>query len=306
MLRYVPPGLPPGAPVVVLLHGCTQRGGAFDLGTGWSQLAERHHFAVVVPEQRASNNRNLCFNWFEPEDITRDRGEVASIRAMVAATVTELRSDPARVFVTGLSAGGAMAAALLATYPDAFVAGAVIAGLPFRVASNTSEALGAMYHCPVLPASEWGQRVRQASPSPQRKPIVSIWHGEADATVLPAAAIQSAKQWCDVHGLGDDASATDSVDGVQRRVWRDGGGVARVELYSVPGLGHGVPISPGAAGDHGVGQAMPYVLDSVISSTWHIAHGWGLVPQEASLPGKPDRLRVPASPMDAFRQAFKF
>ena len=170
MLRYVPPNLPPGAPVVVLLHGCTQRGGGFDLGTGWSLLAERHHFSLIVPEQRPANNRNLCFNWFELEDTTRGKGEVASIRAMVAASAAELQSDPARVFVTGLSAGGAMTAALLATYPDVFVAGAIVAGLPYHVAVNSSEALGAMYHCPSLPAADWGDRVRQASPLPQRKP----------------------------------------------------------------------------------------------------------------------------------------
>ena len=306
LLRYVPPDLPSGAPLVVLLHGCSQRAGGFDLGTGWSQLAERHHFALLVPEQRPGNNPNLCLNWFDPTDITRGRGEVASISAMVAATITELHCDPARVFVTGLSAGGAMTCALLATYPDVFAAGAIIAGLPYRAALNTSEALGAMYHCPDLPASEWGARVRSASPAPQRKPIVAIWQGEADATVLPGAAIQLAKQWCDVHGLGDGDSASDTVSGALHRAWRDRSGVARVELYSVPGLGHGTPITPGAGGDHGVGRAMPYVLEADISSTWHIARSWGLVPNEASMARQPARARPLESPLEAFRQAFKF
>ncbi len=306
MLRYVPPDLPTGAPIVVALHGCTQRGGAFDLGTGWSRLAERHRFTLLVPEQRAANNHNLCFNWFELDDITRGHGEVASIHAMVSATAAELQSDPARVFVTGLSAGGAMTAAMLATYPDVFAAGAIIAGLPYRAATSTSEAFGAMYRCPALPASDWGDRVRQASPRPQRKPIVSIWHGDADTTVQPAAATELARQWCNVHGLGDDASTSDSVDGVQHQAWRDRGGVVRVERFSVPGLGHGVPVTPGAQGDHGVGQSMPFILDSTISSTWHIARGWGLVPNEASAPARPARQAPPHSPLDAFRQAFKF
>ncbi len=305
MLRYVPPDLPPGAPTVVLLHGCTQRGGAFDLATGWSRLAERHRFTLIAPEQRPGNNHNLCFNWFELEDTTRGRGEVASIHAMVEASADELRSDPARVFITGLSAGGAMAAAVLATYPDVFVAGAIVAGLPYHAATSTSEALGAMYHCPTLPPADWGERVRNASPPPQRKPVVSIWHGEADTTVRPGAATELAKQWCNVHGLGDDASARDSVDGAHRRVWRDGDGVARVEFYSVPGLGHGVPITPGLDGEHGVGRAMPYVLESSISSTWHIARSWGLVPNEANVDTRPARPRLPESPFAAFRQAFK-
>ena len=116
MLSYTPPNLPPGAPLVVVLHGCTQTAGGFDTGTGWSTLAERHQFALLMPEQRRANNPNLCFNWFEPSDITRGSGEVASIRSMVSEMVSRHRLDAGRVFVTGLSAGGAMTAALLATY----------------------------------------------------------------------------------------------------------------------------------------------------------------------------------------------
>ena len=306
MLRYVPPGLPTGAPIVVALHGCTQRGGAFDEGTGWSRLAERHRFTLLVPEQRPGNNHNLCFNWFEIEDSSRDHGEAASINAMVSATAAELHSDPARVFVTGLSAGGAMTAAMLATYPDVFAAGAIIAGLPYRAATNASEAFGAMYHCPALPASEWGAKVRQASPIPQRKPIVSIWHGDADTTVKPGAANQSARQWCNVHGISHDASTSDLVDGVPHQAWRDGTGVIRVEQYCVPLLKHGVPVTPGAEGDHGVGQCMPFILEAPISSTWHIARSWGLVPHETTTAAKPGRPSVALSPVDAFRQAFKF
>ena len=304
MLRYVPPQLAPGAPIVVLLHGCTQRGGAFDLATGWSVLAERHGFTVVVPEQRSGNNHNLCFNWFEAADITRGSGEVASIHAMVASSLAELRADPARVFVTGLSAGGAMAAALLATYPDVFAAGAIIAGLPYRAALSTGEAMGAMYNCPKHSAAEWADRVRHASPSPARKPIVSIWHGDADSTVQPGAATQSAKQWCGVHGLDEDDSSQDTVDGARHRAWRDRRGVTQVELYSIPGLGHGAPITPGSTGDHGVGQAMPYVLEASISSTWHIARSWGLVPSEVIAAKAPAQRTV--SPFEMFRQAYKF
>jgi feruloyl esterase len=183
----------------------------------------------------------------------------------------------ARVFVTGLSAGGAMTSALLATYPDIFAAGAVIAGLPYRCASNVGEAFAAMQHCPSQPPSAWGRLVRDASPAPQRKPIVSIWHGEADTTVALASATEQAKQWCDVHGLRDQDGVDDIVDGAKHRVWRDAGRIIRVELYVIAGLGHGVPIDPTAAGDRGVGEAMPYVLKSEISSTWRIAKSWGLV-----------------------------
>ncbi len=88
--------------------------------------------------------------------------------------------DSQRVYVTGLSAGGAMAAALLATYPDAFAGGAIIAGLPYGAAASVKEALAAMSHCHSLPARDWGDLVRNASPAPRRRPTVAIWHGDAD------------------------------------------------------------------------------------------------------------------------------
>ncbi len=276
MLRFVPPGLPPGAPLVVVLHGCTQTASGYDKGTGWSTLAARHGFAVLYPEQQRANNANTCFNWFEPADTTRGRGEVASIHAMVMATVATLRADPARVFVTGLSAGGAMTAALLATYPDVFAAGAVIAGLPFGAAHSTQEAFGAMYQPQARPAADRGAAVRAASPPPQRKPVVSIWHGEFDSTVLPGNATELAKQWCDVHGLLQ-GPVTGRVDSATHRAWRDGGGTICVETFMVPGLSHGTPIDTRAAGDRGVGKAMPYLLEAGVSATWHTARSWGLL-----------------------------
>ena len=280
MLRFVPQGLPQGAPLVVVLHGCTQSAAGFATGTGWCTLAERHSFALLFPEQVRANNANTCFNWFEPGDTTRGAGEVASIRSMVARMQADHRNDPARVFVTGLSAGGAMTSALLATYPDVFAAGAIIAGLPYHCAATVSEALAAMRHCPSRPGQQWGDLVRRASPMPQRKPVVSIWHGDADTTVSLGNAVAHARQWCDVHGLSDGSAIDDEVDGMAHRAWRDAHGTVRVETYTVHGLAHGVPVDPHAAGDRGVGQAMPYVLDAGVPSTWRIARSWGLVPAE--------------------------
>ena len=117
MLQHVPAGLPEGAPLVVVLHGCTQTAGAYDLGAGWSTLADRHGFAVLYPEQTRANNSNLCFNWFQPQDVARVGGEAQQIRQGVARMVALHGVDPKRVYVTGLSAGGAMTAAMLATPP---------------------------------------------------------------------------------------------------------------------------------------------------------------------------------------------
>ena len=99
---------------------------------------------MLFPEQQRANNANLCFNWFVPEDIRRDSGEALSIRQMIEATVVAHGIDRRRIFVTGLSAGGAMASVMLATYPEIFAGGAIIAGLPYGSAATIPEAFDRM------------------------------------------------------------------------------------------------------------------------------------------------------------------
>src|SRR5579862_1531219 len=164
MFRYLPRGLKAGAPLVVVLHGCGQTAGGYGQAAGWCELADALGFAVLAPEQKAVNNPNTCFNWFNPEDITRDSGEAASIAAMVRTMVATHRLDAGRVFITGLSAGGAMAAVMLATYPELFAGGAIIAGLPFGAAQNVRDALESMRSAPLRTPSQWGDLVRAASP----------------------------------------------------------------------------------------------------------------------------------------------
>ncbi len=164
MLSHAPADLPPMAPLVVVLHGCTQTAEAFAAGSGWLALADRHGFAVLAPEQVQANNPNRCFNWFAPDDVERGRGEAASIVAMVGHAIARHGLDPSRVFVTGLSAGGAMTLAMLASYPDVFAAGAVVAGLPFGVARNVQEAMRAMHRADGRGGAALGDLVRNAGP----------------------------------------------------------------------------------------------------------------------------------------------
>ena len=278
-LCFVPAGLPDdgSAALVVAMHGCTQTAAAYDLGCGWSVLAERAGFALLLPEQRRANNQNLCFNWFEPGDTSRDAGEVGSIRQMIAAMVARHHLDPDRVFVTGLSAGGAMTAAMLAAYPEVFGGGAIVAGLPYRSAASVSEAFEAMRGGASRSAGEWGDAVRAASPRrpAAERPPVSIWHGDADATVLVGNATSLTAQWTDALGLqpAPDETRTEGRDTVS--TWRDATGRVTVERHIIAGMGHGAPLSPGEAANQ-CGVAGPFLLDVGLSSTLRIAESWGL------------------------------
>src|SRR5688500_6255335 len=119
---YLPGNLSEDAPLVVVLHGCTQNAAGYDYNPGWSQLANKAGVVLLYPEHQRANNPNLCFNWFLPADTARDRGEALSIRQMIEAMVVTHGLDRKRIFITGLSAGGAMAVAMLAAYPDLFAA----------------------------------------------------------------------------------------------------------------------------------------------------------------------------------------
>jgi len=280
MLTYVPPGLPPGAPLVVAMHGCTQNAAAYDHGAGWSTLAERHGFALLFPEQTRSNNSQLCFNWFTPHDVTRGEGEVESVRAMIEQMLRTHHLDPRRVFITGLSAGGAMTAAMLATAPELFAAGGIIAGLPYGSATSISEAFSAMGHGRRRPASEWGRLVLDASQHTGPRPLVQVWHGDADQTVSAENGRVLAQQWSAALGLPEQPTRIEEIDGARHEIWLDRNGQARLERWAVPGLGHGTPITPsGQDFDHSVGIPGPHMLESTISSTWHLARSWGLLTQ---------------------------
>lgn len=268
MLSYVPPQLALGAPLVVVLHGCQQTAAGFDHASAWSQLAEQHGFAVLYPEQRRANNAMQCFGWFDAA-LAPGRGEVGSIRQMVGTMLERHRLDPRRVFTTGLSAGGAMAVALLACHPDVFAAGAIVAGLPFGVARSTAEALDCMAQGPGLPPTVLAERVRAVAPAATRWPLISIWQGDADRTVVPANATALASQWAALHGAREAEAPRDT--GVRRQLWRAAGLVV-VEQVWLPGLAHGLPIDVAA----GLGHAAPFMLDVGLSAPARIAAGWGI------------------------------
>ncbi|RWP80394.1 PHB depolymerase family esterase [Mesorhizobium sp.] len=271
---YVPDDLPEAAPLVVVLHGCTQTAAGYDHGSGWSQLADQEGFALLFPEQQRANNANLCFNWFVPGDTKRNGGEALSIRQMIETMVLAHRLDRGRIFITGLSAGGAMTSAMLACYPEIFAGGAIIAGLPYGSAKTVPEAFDRMRGHGMPSERQLQKALRDASPHQGPWPSISLWHGSADQTVVSSNADAIIAQWRAVHGLDARSTRSEMVDGHSRRVWCNAQGQELIEEYRIAGMGHGTPLD--TAGDAALGVGGPFMLDAGISSTWHIARFWGI------------------------------
>jgi feruloyl esterase len=302
MFTYLPPQYAANPALVVVLHGCTQTAASYDYGAGWSTLADRYGFALLLPEQQRSNNPNGCFNWFLPDDSRRGRGEALSIRQMIETFVMDKKIDRDRVFITGLSAGGAMTSVMLACYPEVFAGGAIIAGLPYGAASNVQQAFESMFQSPSRSASEWGDLVRAAAPYGGPWPRISVWHGTGDKIVVPSNAREILKQWTDVHGLPGMQSMEGSVAGYPRQVWLNDAGEELIESYAI-NIGHGTPLATGSA-DGECGVAGPFLLDAGISSSYHIAKFFRLTNEPASA-ARAKKTIVPSERRDdAYAAAF--
>ena len=224
---YVPDGAADKPrPLVVMLHGCTQSPDDFAAGTRMNAVADEMGVLVAYPEQRAAHNSSKCWNWFKPGDQRRGAGEASLLAAVVDDVARDLSVDRARVFVAGLSAGGAAAAVLAQEYPDVFRGAGVHSGLACGAARDLPSALAAMKQgAPARPGSR-----------PQVPTIV--FHGSADKTVAPANArhilagsIAGLAAPSVEHGRAPGGAA------YTREVWRDGQG-ARAEAWTIEGAGH--------------------------------------------------------------------
>ncbi len=275
MFKYVPAGLPANAPMVVALHGCSQTASSYDAETGWQLFADRWQFALLLPQQQSANNSSGCFNWFELGDISRGQGETLSIKQMVDRMTADHGIAPSRVYVTGLSAGGAMTSALIAAYPDVFAGGAIVAGIAYRCATSQSAAFSCMNPGSDLTPAQWGDKVRAASTWTGPWPIVSIWHGDADYVVRPANQKESMEQWTNVHGIDQAADVSETVGGYPHKVYMNAAGQPRVETWTITGMGHGTPVDPGT-GETQCGTAGAYILDVNLCSSYYIARFFGL------------------------------
>lgn len=232
---YIPasaPDRPRG--LVIMLHGCNQDPEDFAAGTGMNAVAETHGLVVAYPRQSGANNASSCWNWFRPVDQMRDEGEPSIIAGITKEIISEFGFDRSRVFVAGLSAGGAMAAIMGETYPDLYSAAGIHSGLTYGSANDVVSAFSAMRGEGGLASSPKrfanGHRLRTI-----------VFQGSADRTVHPsnadrivAAATPTGAGWPVRKETGRSASGRTYA----RTIVADPAGRPAVEYWLVDGAGH--------------------------------------------------------------------
>ncbi len=324
MLVHLPDTLKPGAPLVIVMHGNNQFADELRFA-GWNNLANDQGFAVLYPEQKWENVTNdgiginfevdsagLGFGYWKAEsDQDRGAGEPLSIKQMVDYMVARYNTDPERVFATGLSGGGAMTAVMMSTYPDVIKGAAIVAGMPYKCATNAEELLGYPTGCgdislPYNPptmnksAEVWGNLVLNAFPDYSGTyPKVSIWHGEYDMIVHSDMVNQLVKQWTYVHNIDMIADETSNPTATSEyNAYKNASGETLVETYVIsheqpvtenlptlegmtsftPGFGHFIAVDPSSnLISGGCGVASGFCRDVGICSTYRIAEFWGII-----------------------------
>lgn len=351
MFLYVPEDLEPGAPVVMALHGCNQSYGTYSFtddkidnnqsgqssltdamtfaqDSQWHVLADEYKFIVIYPQQANQQgneyskdtgygNEYRCFNWsgFYGAKVYRGEGGNKSLIEMINYVKANYDVNNDKVFVTGLSAGGAMTNLMAATYPDVFAGAAPMAGIPYHCALNEgeSQAVNNSYGCMGIDSNfqglclteacvkdtsllrtpkQWGDLVRtKGYPGYTGKyPKTIIWQGDNDQYVAYEQLHETAEQWVNAH----DSSITDiSSVAIEGKVIKDDAnhiyteyevdGEVAVATVTLPGMSHAITVDPNNSGEDGGGKTAQWSKDYGIYSSFYTAKFWGLIDGE----GKP-------------------
>ena len=253
---YTPDGytLDQRVPMVVMLHGCTQTPADSAAGTAWNPLADQQTLIVVYPEQTIGDNLLTCWNWFLPEHQVRGSGEagiLAGLTQQVLTSDTRWTIDPSRVYVCGISAGGAMAVILGATHPDLYAAVGIHAGLEYRAAADPITARRAMMSGGPDPVRQGAAAFTAMDGRARLLPTI-VFHGTADRVVTPVNGDQVTQQWMEANRLATDnayrpdftrPTTLDSGQVPQGRAytvarWSDERGAVVQEYWRITGMDH--------------------------------------------------------------------
>lgn len=230
---YLPARPASGLPLMIMLHGCNQTSGDFARGTGMNELAEELGFIVAYPSQSASANIARCWNWFKPGDQQRDRGEPGTIAALTGEIIAEHGADANRVYVAGLSAGGAAAAILGAAYPDVYAAIGVHSGLACGAATDMMSAFTAMRN--------GSQKTHGRGREGRFVPVITF-HGDSDSTVHAINSAQIVANAAEQIGrpltVTRESGETSKGRAYTRELNRCADGAVQIEQWTIHGAGH--------------------------------------------------------------------
>jgi len=254
--------------LVVLLHGCVQNGEKLAEQSGFLGLAQTKNFTLLIPQQNEKNNIKTCFNWFSTQDIEKDQGEILSIKNMILAVKNKTKSN--KVFIAGVSAGGAMTSVMLVHYPELFESAAIIAGIPFPCADNLIKAISCMRNGPSQATGDLIRLADHANNETVNWPNLTIWTGTADKVVNPLNSTTLAQQWAGLKKLNSIPVVT-QYSGYQTNQWRNDVKQNVVELVMVDGLDHGVSVNSTLKNG---GESGPFLLESPISAAINIVKFW--------------------------------
>lgn len=289
LMFYDPGNIKEKAPLVVVLHGCTQMAKGCAEQTGWNKLAKLHQFYVLYPEQIILNNVENCFNWYRAADQSRDKGEPASIMQMITYLKKNKNIDTTRIYIIGLSAGGAMSSIMMAVFPEVFDKGGVIGGGPYKATESVLNAGTSMLGIVAKSPEDWGDLVRKENPHFKGTyPELIVFHGGLDPIVNSNNANQLIKQWVDIHH-------TDYVEDVHFEKFRNNEDVELtiyknnmqqevVRYFRVRGMGHAIAVDTGNCSTQG-GKTGMFSYDKDFHSTYWAADFFGLIKKPYQIDG---------------------
>jgi poly(hydroxyalkanoate) depolymerase family esterase len=287
---YVPDSYQAGTavPLVVALHGCGETADQFRQLSGFDDLAAAKGFIVVYPEQSKSNNWLGCWDWFNAQQVTRGASEPSLIAGITGWVQQNYSIDPHRIYVTGLSAGGAMAAVMATTYPDLYAAVAMGSGCEYTAGAACA---GWRSDDPELA----GRRAYQAMGAYARPVPFMVFHGDQDPIVPPANAQQSVRAWQVADDWADDGAENGSIPSWPAKTrfgvaaggqwytiqyYSDGHGHELGQSWMVHGMGHAW--SGGNAGEQFADPAGP--SESAAMYDFFMSHPFGAVGRYISCP----------------------
>ena len=279
MFVYTPPNAPKNAPLLVGLHGCVQTAEAYAKQSGWFKLADEHGFCLLLPQTQTFNNISMCFNWFTPVDINRKKhGESRSIRNMVEYMIQNRSIDSSQIYITGVSAGAAMAVVMMALYPETFKAGAPLAGGPYKAANNIFGASFAMLGWVCRKPHKWAKHIKKQNPNYVGPyPKLVIVHGRRDLVCNRGNARELAEQWTGINNIEAQPTEIESNFNGNKRIkklfYKNDKGENLVIRYDIKGIGHRVPIDPGNKKNKG-GKTGLFSKDIDFHSTYGLRLIW--------------------------------